>query len=479
MRAGLFWGCVAAGVMLAAASAARAEDWIVSAFTAGSNYSIDLSTLTRRGDVVQSWMREDLARPAKDPGGAMYRQVLTQRYDDCVARKFSFGSSVVRDEKGEAVRKFENTGGWQDILPGSVAESVWRAACAATQPPKDKPLLADLASGAWTSLGESADHKYVLYQALDRVVRLDAQHVAVISRSDYLRPEWIEGVPVRYIVAATVMDCQARKSAAAGVDLYMSPTIRVRALRADNLTYVSLAPSSYGFKSLDSICAAAPATAAAEQEPAPGAMSAGTAWLTTKGYLVTADHVVNGAKSLMVYSNGERVGAAEIVVEDAANDLAVLKPVEWGPRRFPALPIATHGASLGRRVFTLGYPAPDVLGAHIKMSAGEVSATTGPGDDTRQIQISIPIQPGNSGGPVLGWDGAVVGVVDFKLRAFGEDADQPKPELVNYAVKAAYVRPMLEDLPELGHARPLDIKAGPDQMVQEVRKSVFMVIAAH
>ena len=189
--------------------------------------------------------------------------------------------------------------------------------------------------------------------------------------------------------------------------------------------------------------------------------------------------MVTGASELVVYdSNGEPVGHAEVVSEDSANDLAVLKPVDWKARRRTALPLAPHGAALGKRVFTLGYPEPDTLGQHIKMTSGEVSGTSGPHDDAHDLQISAPIQPGNSGGPVLTWDGAVVGIVDSKLNSFDGD-DQSKPELINYAVKAAYLRPMLEDLPDLGGYQLLAPRAGQDETVALARRSVFMVVATH
>src|SRR5262249_35234078 len=155
----------------------------------------------------------------------------------------SYGESVARNDKGEVVETGSAPGGgWQEIIPGSIAEGVWRVACAASQPPKEKPILADLGAGSWTSFGASADGKYVVYAALDRVARVDAGHVAVLTRSDYVKPEWVDGLPIRYMLAAVIMDCANRKTAGAGVDMYMSPTIRVRSARAKDLKFESLAP---------------------------------------------------------------------------------------------------------------------------------------------------------------------------------------------------------------------------------------------
>ena len=121
------------------------------------------------------------------------------------------------------------------------------------------------------------------------------------------------------------------------------------------------------------------------------------------------------------------------------------------------------------------YPEPGVLGQQIKMTAGQVSGTSGPRDDGRFLQISVPIQPGNSGGPVISSDGVVVGVVKSKLLRF-DDADSPAPENVNYAVKTSYLRPMLEDLPDLGNYEAMKASPSQEQMVSDARGAVFMLV---
>lgn len=473
---------LALGLLLASATTAAAEDWIPSGYAHGGTYFTDLASLSRQGDVVRSWMREDLPRPARGATGASYSHTFTERYDDCARRRFSFTGSVRRNDRGDVVETYSNPGDWHDIVPGSIAESVWRTACAATSPPKDKPLVQDLGAGTWTLLGASADKRYVLYAAFDRVVRLDAQHLFVLTRSDFAKPQWIGGLPIRYVVTASVIDCTNRKTAEGGLDMLLSPAIRVRSVRVASvaeLKFDSPPPGSFAFASLDRFCSAPTVPVAGEADQDDGDVVSGTAWLATKGYLVTADHVVAGAKMLTIYSNGEAVGRAEIVAEDSANDLAILKPIGWTTRRRLALPLAAHGAALGRRVFTLGYPEPDTLGQRLKMTSGEVSGTTGPRDDAHDLQISVPIQPGNSGGPVLTWDGAVIGIVDYKLKDFAGADDEQKPELVNYAVKVAYLRPMLDDLPDLGDYQLLESKGRRDDLVAKVGPSVFMVVAAH
>src|SRR3569623_988169 len=104
----------------------------------------------------------------------------------------------------------------------------------------------------------------------------------------------------------------------------------------------------------------------------------------------------------------------------------------------------------------------------VKMTSGQIISISGMQDDTRMLQISVPVQGGNSGGPVLGWDGSVVGVVDSKLQKLDE-AGEVVPQNVNYAAKASYLRPMLDDLPDLGDYEPVKAGASQEQTVAAVR----------
>src|SRR5260370_1288999 len=120
-------------------------------------------------------------------------------------------------------------------------------------------------------------------------------------------------------------------------------------------------------------------------------------------------------------------------------------------------------AKLGQSVFTLGYPVPDQLGRSLKMTAGEISALAGDEvasrrrddirrwrgrmEDVRLLQISVPTEPGNRGGPVFDNTGRVVAIV-----VSGSD----KNASINFALKIAYVRTLIDALPDLGgYAPPL------------------------
>jgi S1-C subfamily serine protease len=90
----------------------------------------------------------------------------------------------------------------------------------------------------------------------------------------------------------------------------------------------------------------------------------------------------------------------------------------------------------GNDIIALGFPLHGLLGSQLKVSTGIVSATVGLLDDISQLQISAPIQPGNSGGPLLDEYGNVAGVVVAKLRALAvAKATGDIPQNVNFAVK--------------------------------------------
>jgi hypothetical protein len=119
---------------------------------------------------------------------------------------------------------------------------------------------------------------------------------------------------------------------------------------------------------------------------------------------------------------------------DAANDLALLK----ADGRFVPLPIAaSRTVALGGTVATIGFPDIGLQGFAPKLAKGEIASLSGASDDPRYFQISVPVQPGNSGGALVDERGNVIGIVSAKLDASVALAASPDTsgENVNYAVK--------------------------------------------
>lgn len=142
--------------------------------------------------------------------------------------------------------------------------------------------------------------------------------------------------------------------------------------------------------------------------------STGTAWPISSGYVITNSHVVSeGTKVILISAQGREIPAS-IVLRDETSDIALLEVND--PRTLPpALPLAQSQSRLGASVFTIGFPRVDSMGRTPKLSAGVISGENGLRDDPESFQTTVPIHPGNSGGPLLNMKGEVIGVVRSML----------------------------------------------------------------
>jgi len=209
-------------------------------------------------------------------------------------------------------------------------------------------------------------------------------------------------------------------------------------------------------------------------------VSTGTGWVVAPHFVVTNHHVVGEANSVMLIRTDNRQIKADVVMRDPINDVVILKPqnIKFLP---PGLPMAVSSANVGTNVFTIGYPLLAIMGREPKLTTGYVNARTGIANDPRTYQISVPIQPGNSGGPVFNMNGEVIGIATSSLSAAEvfEWAGN-LPQNVNYAVKTNYVRALLDAAPV--HSKDIinTLTAEPanlEQLVQRVKDSIVIVIA--
>jgi S1-C subfamily serine protease len=198
-------------------------------------------------------------------------------------------------------------------------------------------------------------------------------------------------------------------------------------------------------------------------------------FVTQEGHLLTAAHVVENAAKVKARLNEETL-EAEIIAIDHPNDVALLKvdaKVDAAPVRSSA------GVELGNQVFTIGFPNMLLQGTEPKFTEGTISSTSGMRDDPRQFQVSVQVQPGNSGGALFDDNGNVVGLVVARLD--DEATSQltgSLPQNVNYAVKSSYALPLLESLKaELmtEHRRPW-FGGNRDQVVSRAKKSSVPLI---
>jgi S1-C subfamily serine protease len=183
------------------------------------------------------------------------------------------------------------------------------------------------------------------------------------------------------------------------------------------------------------------------QEIQPSVQASGTGFfITVDGYMLTNFHVVDKASRLAVKVKQETY-EAKVITTDAVNDIALLKV----SGKFSVLPIASsRTVKLGDSIFTIGYPNPEIQGVEAKLTRGEINSLAGIQDDPRHFQISVPVQPGNSGGPLVDQAGNVVGIVSARLNDMKAlSATGSLPQNVNYAVKSSFVIAFLETVPDV------------------------------
>jgi len=157
------------------------------------------------------------------------------------------------------------------------------------------------------------------------------------------------------------------------------------------------------------------------------------------GIAVTAAHVVKDCATL----TSPRWGPAKVLAIDPRADLAVLK-TQSASGQF--VPLRGRGPKLGENMSAAGYPLGQLLGSGLKITTGVVAGLAGPEGDRGLFQISAPIQPGNSGGPVVDAGGALIGVTSAKLDELKlASATGTFPQNVNFAVPVTILQSFLEE----------------------------------
>ena len=155
--------------------------------------------------------------------------------------------------------------------------------------------------------------------------------------------------------------------------------------------------------------------------------------------VATNYHVIDNAEKITITGVNGRKGIsyeAEVVLKDPVSDLAVLNITD---NRFEGFSIK-YGfkdsvSDVGTSIFVLGYPLTSTMGEDLKLTTGVISSKTGFQSDVSQYQISAPIQPGNSGGPLFDEKGNIIGIVSAKHLG---------AENVGYAIKLGYLKNLLD-----------------------------------
>ena len=197
----------------------------------------------------------------------------------------------------------------------------------------------------------------------------------------------------------------------------------------------------------------------------------GTAFaISSDGIIITNYHIISNDNKITVRGINSDFNTryeAKVLISDRINDISLLKVENVEIENIPFV-IKTEILSVGENIFVLGYPLLATMGDEIKLTNGIISSRTGFQGDVTSYQISAPVQPGNSGGPLFDSQGNLIGIINAKHIG---------AENAGYAVKTSYLTNLIELLqspPKLQTANSLNGKTL-SQQVELVKKFVYII----
>lgn len=163
-------------------------------------------------------------------------------------------------------------------------------------------------------------------------------------------------------------------------------------------------------------------------------------FIDRNGYIATNHHVIDEAKEIQVNISNKSY-LAKVIISDERSDLAILKIIDNSFIPFSSINYNFNDeiSEVGNSVFALGFPLTQYMGEEIKFTDGKINAKSGFKGDISTYQISVPIQPGNSGGPLFDNNGTLVGITSSGL-------DKSKTDNVNYAIKTKYLKLLIDEM---------------------------------
>jgi serine protease Do len=191
--------------------------------------------------------------------------------------------------------------------------------------------------------------------------------------------------------------------------------------------------------------------------------------IDTKGYIVTAAHIVSTAKHIAVQNTNGNQFTATVVYTDKERDIAILKIADrtYKSRAIVPYAIKRSGGDLAEPIYTLGFPRNEIV-----FGDGYIAAKTGYNGDTLTCQISITANPGNSGSPILNKNGEVIGILSAKQNT-AEDAV--------FAIHSKYIIHAWNELQKDSSYKNIKLPTGSlkgkdrTQQVKTISDYVFMV----
>ncbi len=176
-------------------------------------------------------------------------------------------------------------------------------------------------------------------------------------------------------------------------------------------------------------------------------------------------------KTIYVQNNKGEYFTAQTIYADKNTDLAILKINDTAFKTVYNLPYSINriNSNLGEQIFTMGYPRNEIV-----YGEGYVSAKSGDKGDSTAYQVSVSVNPGNSGGPVLNKRGEIIGIITSK----NSTADG-----VVFAAKSKNIYKLLESLKDKGDTVTIKLPTNTglkgldrEQQVKKMEDFVYMVV---
>jgi S1-C subfamily serine protease len=188
-----------------------------------------------------------------------------------------------------------------------------------------------------------------------------------------------------------------------------------------------------------------PADKGAKPVKSGGGGKTGTGFVvSSNGHIVTNNHVISGCGEIHGNLTGDAPATLRVVSADESNDLALLQGPAASFKDY--VRIRDRTLRSGDSVVAIGFPYHGLLTSDFTVTTGIVSSLSGVLNDSRFLQITAAVQPGNSGGPLLDTSGQIVGVVSGKLDALKfARATGNIPENINFAIKTGALRDFLDN----------------------------------
>ena len=303
-------------------------------------------------------------------------------------------------------------------------------------------LAGPSAAANWREMGNSDSSLDKIYLDMDSIKTeggFKTVHImTVLSAPDTN----INGITMDRRVVVTGVDCASRKGANIQTVGYLGEKQTGHSpVTADWQTKIKpFNANGVNGRIMDVVCGqGAPAPGpAGPGAPAAGQVQVGSGsgiFVNSDGMVLTNAHVINGCKTIMVKAYNATPTSGLLDSVDPKNDLALIRtrsdygvPAMFRPQNRPA--------RLGENIGVIGYPLLGMLSNEPKATFGQVNSVAGMNNDYTLLQISAPIQPGNSGGPVYDQNGQVLGIVVSTASPALAAKIGVVPQNINFAIRS-------------------------------------------